>query len=143
MTAPTRIPLPAVFDGAICTQIDPEVFFPPAGGRNQAAKRICHTCPAKAGCLQWAIDNGPVKGIWGGTTEHDRRTTAAATRLAELDIDPVAVERAMDGDPVRLNRAERLAAVRALTAQGRTSEEIADVLHMSTRVVFRYRGVAS
>jgi WhiB family transcriptional regulator, redox-sensing transcriptional regulator len=65
-------------DEAACRDADPDLFFPlgPAGpglARVQEAKRICHTCPAQAPCLAWALDQGVGSGVWGGTTEDERR----------------------------------------------------------------------
>jgi hypothetical protein len=36
------------------------------------AKAICAECPYKERCLKFALDNHE-QGIWGGTTERDRR----------------------------------------------------------------------
>ncbi len=63
---------------AACRDADPELFFPVGAGgtaRRQidAATRICRTCPAHARCLAWALDHGVTDGVWGGTTEADRR----------------------------------------------------------------------
>ena len=35
--------------------------------------RICRGCPAQAPCLAWALDHGITDGVWGGTTEDQRR----------------------------------------------------------------------
>ena len=59
-----------------CATVDPEAFFPEKGvGGHRAvkiAKNICKKCPYVERCLQWAIDNSE-SGIWGGTTERERR----------------------------------------------------------------------
>lgn len=36
------------------------------------AMGLCGMCPERLKCLQWALDNNE-QGIWGGTTEEDRR----------------------------------------------------------------------
>lgn len=36
------------------------------------AKAICSVCPVRVPCLEFAI-NGDERGIWGGTTEFERR----------------------------------------------------------------------
>lgn len=53
------------------------------------------------------------------------------------DLDPVAVERACDGDQVRLTRAERTQAVRTLRQQGLSLNQIAQRLHIDQRQVSR------
>ena len=65
-------------DRAACRRSDPELFFPvtdirAARAQVEAAKRVCRHCPVKGTCLSWAMDNGPQAGIWGGTTEEERR----------------------------------------------------------------------
>ena len=35
--------------------------------------KLCADCPVTAECLQLALDNGEVHGIWGGKTERQRR----------------------------------------------------------------------
>lgn len=75
------IPVPArwVLD-ADCARTDPETFFPDVGASNRRAKAICATCPSKAPCLQWALDNNEQYGIFGGTSRYDRQQI----KLAEL-----------------------------------------------------------
>ena len=65
-------------DHAACSHLDPEVFFPvSASGASlaeiEAARRVCQRCPVTTPCLRWALDLGQVSGIWGGTTEEERR----------------------------------------------------------------------
>ena len=65
-------------DAAACFGTDPEVFFPvsssgPAQADVVAAKRLCGQCPVKVACLRWALDHGVTAGVWGGTTEEERR----------------------------------------------------------------------
>ena len=61
---------------AACRRGDPRLFFP-AGtdGPVQAnrAKQVCAGCPVQAACLDWALASGQETGVWGGTTEGERR----------------------------------------------------------------------
>lgn len=77
---------------APCTEVDPDLFFPldkddplnaaSIGNPNTshsiypmstaAVKQVCAGCPYVEQCLAWALDNSE-PGIWGGTTDHDRR----------------------------------------------------------------------
>ncbi len=53
---------------------DPERFF-----RDEAASvEFCLGCPVRVKCLQWALDTDQSTGVWGGTTEDQRK----ALRLA-------------------------------------------------------------
>ncbi|QXO13978.1 WhiB family transcription factor [Mycobacterium phage Illumine] len=59
---------------AVCAQTDPEIFFPEQGGSTREARRICGGCRVSDECLAWALGQrvNPI-GIWGGTTERERR----------------------------------------------------------------------
>jgi WhiB family transcriptional regulator, redox-sensing transcriptional regulator len=62
---------------ALCAETDPEAFFPEAGQPARAAKRVCDACPVRAECLEYAVANGVMFGIWGGLTERERRPLGA------------------------------------------------------------------
>lgn len=63
---------------ATCKDTDPELFFP-VGTTGQAllqidrAKEVCDDCPVKIECLDFAIATNQDSGIWGGTSEEERR----------------------------------------------------------------------
>lgn len=75
MTA-TLTASPVRFAGeAACAGLDPEAFFPHVDTPHREVdkvRKICRTCPVKAACLSWAMDNREF-GIWGGLTEHQRK----------------------------------------------------------------------
>jgi WhiB family redox-sensing transcriptional regulator len=58
---------------ALCSQTDPEAFFPEKGGSTRDAKRICAQCNVKSECLEYALKNDERFGIWGGLSERERR----------------------------------------------------------------------
>ena len=58
---------------ALCSQTDPEAFFPDKGGSTKAALAVCAGCSVRAECLEFAIANDERFGVWGGTTERERR----------------------------------------------------------------------
>ena len=63
---------------ALCRNEDPELFFPigttgPAATQVQAAKVVCRRCPVVEPCLEWALETGQDAGVWGGTSEDERR----------------------------------------------------------------------
>lgn len=66
----------------LCTQADPEAFFPNKGDSPKAAKKVCADCPVRAQCLAWSLANDEHFGVWGGLTEHDRRKMRAARNRA-------------------------------------------------------------
>jgi WhiB family transcriptional regulator, redox-sensing transcriptional regulator len=58
---------------AECKSTSPHLFFPERGESTKEAKAICGRCPVKAQCLEFAIENFERFGIWGGTSELERR----------------------------------------------------------------------
>jgi WhiB family transcriptional regulator, redox-sensing transcriptional regulator len=65
-------------DRARCLDEDPDLFFPigstgPAIVQADRAKSVCRRCPVIEQCLDWALANYQDSGIWGGTTEEERR----------------------------------------------------------------------
>lgn len=59
--------------GALCAQVDPELFFPEPGGSVATAKRVCRGCPVRADCLACALNTVPrPEGVWGATSQEDR-----------------------------------------------------------------------
>lgn len=70
---------------ALCVDTDPELFFPisaegstPHTLQLREAQRICNNCPVKGECVDEAVRLGLV-GIWGGTTERERRAMKVRT----------------------------------------------------------------
>jgi WhiB family redox-sensing transcriptional regulator len=80
-------------DDAACWGEDLVLFFGPDGERQPErdvrelkAKAICHGCPVRRECRDYAEDSR-VAGIWGGLSEEDRkrerrRRSRATTRSA-------------------------------------------------------------
>jgi WhiB family transcriptional regulator, redox-sensing transcriptional regulator len=58
---------------ALCSQTDPEAFFPEKGGSTRDAKKVCSGCEVRAECLDYALRNDERFGIWGGLSERERR----------------------------------------------------------------------
>lgn len=55
------------------------------------------------------------------------------------DLDDIAIERAVAGDPVHLRPVERVEVVRRLTRLRLTTPQIAERLHIAPRTVARIR----
>ena len=56
-----------------CRDLDPAIFFPSEGIGVQTAQQICAECPVKSSCLEYALANRVDHGVWGGTSERQRR----------------------------------------------------------------------
>ena len=71
---------------AACRGLNPLMFFPARGEHVAAAQAVCNTCPVRVDCLNDALDVGTKYGIWGGTSERQRRQIRALiVRGAERD----------------------------------------------------------
>ena len=64
-----------------CSNHPPAVFFPSDGVGVELAKKICATCPVQQPCLEHALANRIDHGVWGGTSERQRRRILKARRL--------------------------------------------------------------
>ncbi|AGT12262.1 hypothetical protein PBI_VELVETEEN_55 [Mycobacterium phage Velveteen] len=73
-------------DQALCSQVDPELFFPEKGVNAKPAKRICGMCDVRDECLQWALDNNEQFGIFGGLSERERRPLVQARREERVPL---------------------------------------------------------
>ena len=62
---------------ANCIGADSEAFFPIDVGGNpswaEPAKRICARCPVRRECLDFALADPRLQGVWGGKDETERR----------------------------------------------------------------------
>ena len=61
-----------------CRDTDPDLFFPvgttgPAIEQIENAKAVCRQCDAQRDCLEFALATNQDSGIWGGTSEEERR----------------------------------------------------------------------
>ena len=63
-----------------CRDLPPETFFPSDGVGVDVARRICAECEMKAPCLEYAMANHIDHGVWGGTSERERRRIARQRR---------------------------------------------------------------
>jgi WhiB family transcriptional regulator, redox-sensing transcriptional regulator len=64
---------------ASCKDVDPDLFFPigstgTALDQIESAKAVCGLCPSKTPCLEFALATNQEAGVWGGTSEDERRT---------------------------------------------------------------------
>jgi WhiB family transcriptional regulator, redox-sensing transcriptional regulator len=78
---------------AACSAADPELFFPissagPAAVHLAQAKAICARCEIRQRCLDYAVSTGPIQGVWGGMTEHERRLLRQGRRTARVHLSP-------------------------------------------------------
>lgn len=70
---------------ASCRDLDTNIFFPigvtgVAVDQIAAAKDICHGCLVRGECLEFALATNQESGVWGGTSEEERRILRRARR---------------------------------------------------------------
>ncbi len=63
---------------AACRDTNPDLFFPvgttgPAIDQIAEAKAVCRECEVREPCLEFALSTNQDSGIWGGTSEEERR----------------------------------------------------------------------
>jgi WhiB family redox-sensing transcriptional regulator len=61
-----------------CRDTDPDLFFPVgttgiALEQIEAAKTVCRTCDVVDACLEFALATNQESGVWGATSEEERR----------------------------------------------------------------------
>jgi WhiB family redox-sensing transcriptional regulator len=77
--APTSLYAEFLFQGApwmrhaACAGESTALFFPERGESTRPAKSYCRRCPVRQECLDYALDAGEKHGIWGDTSERERR----------------------------------------------------------------------
>ena len=102
---------------AACRGADLEVFFPGRGESAEPARQICAACPVREPCLDYAISNRIVHGVWGGLSERERR--------------------ALRSGWVRVSRRDRDRAILAAATTGRTGQAIGRTFGLSRTSVTR------
>ena len=102
---------------AACRGADLGLFFPERGESAESARRVCARCPVREPCLDYAVTNRIVHGVWGGLTGRERR--------------------ALQSRWVRTSRRDRDRAIRAAEAAGYTAEAIGRSFGLSRTSVTR------
>ncbi|MEL7207941.1 MAG: WhiB family transcriptional regulator [Actinomycetota bacterium] len=65
-----------------CATLPPETFFPSDGVGVNVARAICADCSQKVPCLEYALAERIDHGVWGGTSERERRRILKRRREA-------------------------------------------------------------
>ncbi|RJK96514.1 WhiB family transcriptional regulator [Vallicoccus soli] len=85
----THIPRYGWQDSAACQGADLDLFFGHEGEsrreraeREQRAAALCGGCPVRDACLRHALVVPERYGVWGGTTEEERRELPTGAALA-------------------------------------------------------------
>ena len=65
-----------------CVDVHVSVMYPRTKAEAKVPKEICSECPVREECLEHALDNNEEYGVWGGTTELERRALKKARQAA-------------------------------------------------------------
>lgn len=70
-------------DLAACAGLDPNLMFPERGESTAEAKAVCAGCLVRAECLEFALVEVIKHGLWGGTSERERRRLRRERGISE------------------------------------------------------------
>ncbi|CAN5601145.1 hypothetical protein BH24ACT5_BH24ACT5_17330 [soil metagenome] len=66
---------------AACRGMPADLFFPQQGQPSDQAKAVCAGCPVRTECLNYALTHYELFGIWGGTSQKQRRRLRSGPRV--------------------------------------------------------------
>jgi WhiB family redox-sensing transcriptional regulator len=89
-------------DRAKCKGLDTKVFFPKRGEAVTPIKTICSVCPVVQPCLEYALKSGEKFGVWGGTSERERRRIRGLRGRQEIQGIKLSLSRLMSMCNVRI-----------------------------------------
>lgn len=67
-----------------CRRENPDLWFSHAKKKEAKARQLCSTCPVRVACEATALATGERHGVWGGTTERERRDLRASDTVADV-----------------------------------------------------------
>lgn len=70
-----------------CVDKPPSLFFPSDGVGVEVARKVCADCPVKSECLEYALEHRIDHGVWGGTSERERRRLLRARAAARKTVE--------------------------------------------------------
>lgn len=69
-------------DQALCAQIGGDLWLPDSGGHSSPlAKRICQGCEVRFECLEYALAQPGIQGVFGGLTDKERGRILKTRRI--------------------------------------------------------------
>ncbi len=126
LTAP---PFVAQLDAPTPCASQPLLFdYDATRAERDAARTLCRACPARPACASHALNRPDETGVWGGTSDSDRRRVRAdAARAAGQPVDPA--DRRPCGTPEAYQRHRRLGERCEDCAEGERTRMLARLAH--------------
>jgi WhiB family transcriptional regulator, redox-sensing transcriptional regulator len=59
------------------------LFFSSIESEKNEAKNLCHACPVRSQCLQWALEDRQIYGVWGGRDDTELRRALSVSFTGE------------------------------------------------------------
>jgi WhiB family redox-sensing transcriptional regulator len=84
-------PAPAWYDRAACRAAGTRTWFGGTRRAAMAARATCARCPARAECLEYALEYVELVGIWGGCNSDERARIRAERRNGHDLVRPSAL----------------------------------------------------
>ena len=75
--------------GAACRGTMTDQFYPVRGESTFGPQSVCHGCAVRIDCLDYALKRNEKHGVWGGTTENQRRRLRKAIAAGHVTHDEV------------------------------------------------------
>lgn len=69
---------------ALCRDMSADLFFPADNESLKEAKEVCFQCPVRRACLNEAMLQHEIWGVWGGLSERERRRLRSRRRVLVL-----------------------------------------------------------
>ena len=73
---------PDWFTDAACRGKGVADWFDPVGVGASRARQVCHQCPVRSDCLDFALADPSLHGVWGGLNARERGQLRRTRRLA-------------------------------------------------------------
>lgn len=70
-------------ENALCLETGGDPFFSSDAATTRAAKRVCELCEVKYECLEYALADNTLIGVFGGTTERERQKMRKRRKRAQ------------------------------------------------------------
>ena len=142
---------PRWYSDAACANLGVDDFYPASGATvatRNIKQQMCGPCPVRSECLLMALKRDDMHGVWGGTSANERDGFVKGRLPLPTWTDgrhDKAVESVRDKrrNSKKLLTQERASDVQNLLARGHDIHQIAEIMGVTLKSVYKYRGMAA